>query len=139
MAWWLQFAELVYKLSLPLGGAIGLYLAWQRVAAANRQAEAQIRQAEASARKTDLDRRKQAADLFNQAVNQLRDERLEVRLVAIYTLRQMLEDYPDEAKAIVPLLANFIRENPRPWGDGEPPADVKEIAQILVAALGGNP
>lgn len=64
-----------YKVSLPVGGAIGLYIAYLRVTAANRQAEAQIRQADAATRQVELGRKKQASDLFNQALNQLRHEK----------------------------------------------------------------
>jgi hypothetical protein len=83
---WLVWADVLNKLALPVGGMIGLYLAWLRVEAANRQAEAQIRQADASTRQAELNRRRQEADLFNQAVGQLQSERLEVKLGAIYAL-----------------------------------------------------
>jgi hypothetical protein len=49
MQWWMQFSEIVRNLSsfvLLLGGGAGLYLAWLRVSAANRQAEASLKQPE---------------------------------------------------------------------------------------------
>jgi len=60
-----------------------------RVVAANRQANAALRQAE-------LARRDHVADLFNRAVGQLDDPKLQVRLGAIYTLRRYpsSEDLP---------------------------------------------
>jgi hypothetical protein len=71
---WLQLAEIVYKLGLPIAGAVALYLAYLRVSAANRQAEAQILQAQSSIRQIDLGRWKQAIDFFVQSAGQPRDE-----------------------------------------------------------------
>ena len=65
-----------------LGAAVGIYLGWQRVRAADKQAEALSRQAS-------LARRQHVAELFNRAVGQLKDEKLEVRLGAILTLGQV--------------------------------------------------
>ena len=45
MQWWYDLSEIVRNLGLVLGAAVGIYIAWQRVQAANKQAEAQIRQA----------------------------------------------------------------------------------------------
>ena len=46
MQWWIALSEIVRNFGLVLGGAIGIFLGWQRVRAANKQAEAQIRQAD---------------------------------------------------------------------------------------------
>ena len=82
MSWWIQFSEVIRNLALVLGGGLGIYLAWLRVTAANRQAEAATRQAE-------LGRRAHVAELFTKAAGQLSDDKLEIRLAAIYTLRQI--------------------------------------------------
>jgi hypothetical protein len=68
------------NLSLAAAAFVGLFLGWKRVMAATLQADATLRQAE-------LARRSHVAELFNQAVGQLTDAKLEVRLGAIYTLR----------------------------------------------------
>ncbi len=124
MQWWISFSEIVRNFGLVLGGAIGIFLAWQRVRAANKQAEAQIRQAS-------LARRDHVAELFNRAVGQLKDEKLEVRLGAILTLGQVCGDFPDLADPVVRLLATYLRENRVDYGDNEPPVDVREITNIL--------
>ena len=135
MDWWLHFAEVFYKLALPLGGGAGLYLAYLRVSAANRQAEAQIRQADASTRQAELGSRKQATDIFVQAVSQLSDEKLEVRLAAIYTLRKLVNEFPDDREMVVALLAEHLRDNSRRWGEGEdPPPDVRAITKLLIGS-----
>lgn len=121
-----------YKVSLPVGGAIGLYIAYLRVTAANRQAEAQIRQADAATRQAELGRKKQASDLFNQALDQLRHEKVEVRLGAIYSLRQIASESSDDWGIVSGILTAYIRDNPIRWQeDEEPPADVREILGIL--------
>lgn len=125
---WIQLVETLYKAIILIGGGIGLYLAWLRVTAANRQAEAQIRQA-------DVQRRNYVTELFSSAVGQLRDEKLEVRLFAIYNLRQIAVDHPDYARAVIELLSAYVRENPKRWGEGEPPLDVREIFRFLETAL----
>lgn len=89
---WIQVSEILRNFGLIIGGGIGIYLAWLRVTAANKQADAQRRQA--TARQAELGRHKLVTDLFLQAVGQLSDEKLEVRLFGIYTLRQIVDDYP---------------------------------------------
>ena len=117
-------SEIIRNLGIVLAGAIGLYLAWRRVSAATKQADAQIRQAE-------LTRRDHVAELFNRAVGQLKDEKLEVRLGAIFTLRQVCRDFPDLSDPVVQLLTTYLRESSPDYGDQEPPVDVRAIMAIL--------
>lgn len=131
MDWWVQFSEMLRNLAIPVGGTIGLWLAWLRVSDANRQAEAQIGQAEASARQADTASRKHAGELFQQSVSQLRDEKLEIRLLAIYNLRQLLHAYPEYTRAVIELLTAYVRDNPQQWGDADPPLDIREIFKFL--------
>ena len=135
MEFWLHLAEIVYKLTFPIGGAVGLYLTYMRISAANRQAEAQIRQADASTRQAELGRRQQATDIFVQAVGQLSDDKLEVRLAAIYTLRKLVDEFPEDRAMVVALLAEHLRDNPRRWAEtDEPPADIREITRLLIGS-----
>ena len=124
MQWWIELSEIARNFGIVLGGGIGIYLAWRRVRAANNQAEAQIRQA-------DLARRDHVAELFNRAVGQLKDEKLEVRLGAILTLGQVCRDFPDFSAPVLRLLTTYLRENRVDYGDNEPPADVREIMEIV--------
>ena len=102
----------------------GLHLAWKRVTATSKQADAQILQAEMS-------RRIHVAELFNRAVAQLKDDKLEIRLGAIYTLRQICRDFSDLADPIADLLATYLRENRIDSGDDGPPVDIALISGIL--------
>lgn len=129
MAWWTELSEVLRNLAVIVGGAFGLYLAWKRVTAANQQADASIRQAE-------LARRNHVAELFNRAISQLNDPKLEIRLGAIYTLRQIGDDFPDLAGAVFELLSEYMRENPGTYGDQEPPPDIRAIVEILKRQLG---
>ncbi len=131
--WWVQNAEAVKNLLLVLGGGVGgvfgLYLAWLRVTAANRQAEAAVRQAE-------LGRRAHVAELFTKAAGQLSDEKLEVRLAAIYTLREISRDFPDLGGVVFELLSAYFRDHKQVYPlDAEPPADIREILRILPEQL----
>jgi hypothetical protein len=124
MEWWIAVSELVRNFGLVGAAIIGLILGGMRVVAANRQAQAALRQAE-------LARRDHVAELFNRAVGQLDDSKLQVRLGAIYTLRQIEQDFPDLAGAVFELLSAYLRENAVDYGDAEPPVDVREITRIL--------
>jgi hypothetical protein len=58
-------------------------------------------------------------------------EKLEVRLGAIYTLRQIARDFPDLAEPTFELLTTYLRESVGDYGDREPPVDVREIMNTL--------
>ena len=72
------------------------------------------------------------AELFNRAVGQLTDAKLEVRLGAIYTLRQIARDFPDLAEPTFELLSTYLRENSAKYEGVQPPVDVREITKTLV-------
>jgi hypothetical protein len=99
---WLVFSEIVRNFGLVLAAIVGIYLAWKRVTASTGQAEASLQQAE-------LARRDHVAELFNRAVGQLTHEKLEVRLGAIYTLRQIARDFPDLSEPTYELLTAYLR------------------------------
>ena len=122
--WWVQNAEAVKNLLLVVGGIVGIYLAWLRVTAANRQAEATARQA-------DIGRRAHFAELYTDAVKQLSDDKLEVRLAAIYTLRQLGRDFPDFGEIVFELFNAYLTHHPRAYPIDEMPPDVREILRIL--------
>jgi len=120
----LEISEFARNWGLLIGGAFGLYLAWQRTSASTKQADASLNQA-------DFALRGHIAELFNRAAGQLSDEKLEIRLGAIYTLRQITEDYPDRSEPTFQLLTAYLRQNVKDYGDNEPPVDVREIMDIV--------
>jgi len=131
MAWWLSLSEVLRNFGILAAGVFGLWIAYQRVRAANRQAEAQIQQADAQIRQAELARREHVADLFNRTVGQLQDAKLEIRLGSIYTLGQVCSDFQDLSQPVIQLLTAYLRENPKDYGDDAPPIDVQEIMALL--------
>lgn len=131
MQWWIQLSEVLRNLGLVVAGGAGLYLAWLRVTATNRQAEAQTRQAETAISQAELSRREHVAERVNRAIGQLADPKLEVRLGAVYSLREIVQDFPERAHAVVEMLSAYLRENPRDYGDRPPPVDVREIMKLV--------
>ena len=95
--WNQETSEIVRNYLFVAGGTFGLWLAWLRVTASNRQAENQLKQ-------TELARRDHVAELFNRSVGQLKDKKLEVRLGAILTLEQICRDFPDLSGPVIKLL-----------------------------------
>ena len=128
MSAWAQLILILKDIGPLIGGAIALYLAWLRVTAANRQAETQQQQAE-------LSRRQHVTELFNTAAGQLSDPKLEVRLAAIYTLRESTRAFPDLTGPVFELLSAHLRDTKRTYTEDEPPADIREIMTIIRANL----
>jgi hypothetical protein len=124
----LPYSESIRTAILAFVAVAGLWIAGKRARAANRQADAALRQAE-------LSRRDHVAGLFNKAVEQLVSEKLEVRLGAIFTLRQIAGDFPDLAIPTFQLLSAYLRQHAKDYGDDPPPADVEEIVETLKGRL----
>lgn len=124
MPTWIAISEIVRNLGLALAAFGGVYLAWRKLSP-------ELKQAGAAAAKADLDRRGHVYELFNRAVGQLSDERLEVRLGAIYVLPELGRDFPDLANPVFELLSAHLRVRSEAYGDAEPPIDVQEIIAAL--------
>jgi hypothetical protein len=76
-----------------------------------------MKQAESAAAKLNLDRRAHVMELFNRAAGQLSHERLEVRLAAVYVLRELARDFPDLANPVFELLQAYLRDGRSDYGD----------------------
>ena len=87
MEWWIAVSELVRNFGLLGAAVIGLVLGGMRVVAANRQAHAALRQAE-------LARRDHVAELFNRAVGQLDDPKLQISLGRFTRFEQISVGFP---------------------------------------------
>jgi hypothetical protein len=124
LEFWVALSEIIRNLGIVVGGGVGIWLAWNRVVASNKQADAQLRQAE-------LSRRDHVAELFNRAVGQLKDEKLEVRLGAILTLDQICLDFSDLSAPVIELLTAYIREAKVEYGENDVPADIAVVVRIV--------
>lgn len=120
------WTEIARNLALGLAGFIGLGIAWWRSRAANIQARAALEQNE-------LARRDHITELFIRAVGQLGDDKLEVRLGAIFTLLAICDDrkYQPYTGPVIQTLSAYVRgKGLDDAGDGMS-EDVKVIANWL--------
>ena len=129
MSGWVAFSEIARNLALTIAAVVGAILAWRQLSPAALQARSANVQA-------DLARRAHVTELFNRAVGQLRDPNLEVRLAAIYVLREVAKDFPDLSNPVLELLQAYLRAGNIDYGDDEPPIDIKEIVKMLRMRLG---
>lgn len=125
---WVALSEVVRNAAIAVAAFVGAYLAWRQLSPAASQARAANTQAA-------LARRTHVTELFNRAVGQLRDPNLEVRLAAIYVLREVAKDFPDLANPVFELLQAYLRAGHIDYGDNEPPIDVQEIISLLKSRL----
>jgi hypothetical protein len=130
MTFWVAASEIIRNLALAIAACVGAVLAWRQLSPASLQAKSANTQAE-------LARRAHVTELFIQAAGQLRDPNLEVRLAAIYVLREAAKGFPDLADPVFDLLQAFLRHKGDNYEDEEPPVDVSEILKILASRLGG--
>ena len=121
-------SEIVRNLALAIAAVIGALLAWRQLSPAALQARSASMQA-------NLARRAHVTELFNRAVGQLRDPNLEVRLAAIYVLREVVKDFPDLANPVFELLQAYLRASDINYGDDEPPVDIREIVKLIRSRL----
>ncbi|MFT4275660.1 MAG: hypothetical protein QM576_04805 [Rhodopseudomonas sp.] len=131
MGQWVAISEILRNAALALAAVVGAILAWRQLSPASIQARSAKTQAE-------LARRTHVTELFNRAVGQLRDPNLEVRLAAIYVLREVAKDFPDLSNPVFELLQAYLREADIHYGDREPPIDIQEIMGMLRSRLGSS-
>jgi hypothetical protein len=129
MSTWVALSEIVRNVALTVAAAVGSILAWRQLSPAALQARSANTQAE-------LARRAHVTELFNRAVDQLSDPKLEVRLAAVYILREIANDFPDLSNPIFQLLQAYLRAGDIDYGDEQPPIDVQEIIKLLRDKLG---
>lgn len=126
----LELSEIVRNFGLIIGGFIGLAIAGWRSHAAHQQSKAALKQNE-------LAQRDYVAATFNRAIDQLGSDKLEVRLGAIYTLKQItLEHGPEGYKSsVIEILSAYARERTKDIAEEELPIDIEEITTFLRDSL----
>jgi len=117
------WSEVVRNYGIVGAGAIGIGVAVWRAIAADRQSRAQRDQVAQS-------RREHVAETFGQAIGKLDDAKLHVRLGAIYTLREIVEAYPEFSRPTIDLLTAYLKEVD--YADDAPPADVRAIMDVIL-------
>jgi hypothetical protein len=75
--------------------------------------------------------------MFNRAIDQLGNDKLEVRLGAIYTLKRLSGDphYVDYRLPILETLTAYVRERSPAETGSEQPVDIREIMKFLTDSL----
>lgn len=104
----------------------GLGLLWRRITASERAAIDAVRVAEDS----------QRHERFTRAVGQLADERLEVRLGAIYALEQVAHESPSQQQPAMEVLCAYLRERAAWAGDHQPATRLATDVQAVLTVLG---
>jgi hypothetical protein len=130
MAEWVAFSEILRNVALAVAATVGAILAWRQLSPASLQAKSANAQAE-------LARRAHVTELFNRAAGQLRDPNLEIRLAAIYVLREVAKDFPDLSNPVFELLQAYLRAKEIDYGDREPPIDIMKITKVVHSRLRG--
>lgn len=118
--WSVEVSEVARNWAIVVGGGLGIAVAIWRGWAASQSARASRQQAK-------IAQRQHVAELFSKAVEQLSDNRADVRLSAVYTLRRIAEDFPEYRVAVGRLLQLFIRRQTE---------DVPEVGAEVQEALG---
>lgn len=121
MEFWIDLSELLRNLALACAAGVGGYLAWLRLRPEVTQAE--------------LARRAHVTELFNRAATQLNDDQLEIRLAAIYVLREVGQDFPDLANPAFELLQAHLRQRKTEMDNDRMPADIEAIMRTLYARM----
>jgi hypothetical protein len=119
MTEWVALSEFLRNVAITIAAIVGAILAWRQLSPAALQAKSANAQA-------DLARRAHVTELFNRAVGQLRDPNLEVRLGAIYVLREVAKDFPDLSNPVFELLQAYLRAGNIDYGDDVPPIDIRD-------------
>lgn len=127
--WSIESSEIVRNYAIVVGGAVGLGLAIWRGVALSRQSKASVDQAKTA-------RRAHVTELFGNAVGQLNSDRIEIRLGAIFTLRQISQEFPSFERDVIDVFAAYVRERTANVNPAETPTqDVQEIMRFLQKTL----
>jgi len=118
-----EVSEVFRNWGIVAAGLVGLAIAVWRAVAADRQSKAQMDQVTQA-------HREHVAKLFGEAVQQLDDEKLHVRLGAIFMLREITEVFPELSRPALDLLTSYLQAVE--YGDDEPPTDVQAIMETIL-------
>lgn len=123
MMWGAQTLLLLFAIAAL---AVGLSLLWRRIVLNERAAQASIEMAREARR----------VECFIRAVEQLADDRLEVRLGAIYGLEQVAAESAAQHWPVVEVLCAFLRSRVGWEPDREQPARLPTDVQAVLTVLG---
>jgi hypothetical protein len=140
--WYHQNREAIAPLLAPLGSLavgfgtiiVGGLVAWaalRQARTATRVAEIANRQAEIASQRHDAqtraDQQRRITESFSKAVEQLANDKVEVRLGGIYTLERISRESPDDYWVVMETLTAFVRERAR-WKERDDAASGTTVA-----------
>lgn len=108
----IRHRETLLKILAGLFAVVGLIVAWHRSKAAAKQADAALQS--------------QINERYTNAIKQLADEKIEIRLGGIYALEQIMRDSEEHHWTIVEVLSAYIRER-APWPKPQKESLVAEL------------
>lgn len=123
MATAVEISEVIRNYAIVAAGSGGVGIAVWRAIAADRQSQAQKDQAAQA-------RREHATGLFAKAISELDHADLHMRLSAILMLRNTVDAYPELSNAAIKVLTSYLMSSE--YSDDDPPADVREIIDLVV-------
>ena len=107
----------VWQFMLGFGGLVALFVAWRRVRAMDKTAEAAQKNAGAALEQVKLVERGQITERFTRAIDQLGatgkigNPALEIRLGGIYALERIARDSVDDHWNVMEVLTAYVRNN----------------------------
>ena len=101
------------------------------------QAAATAKQADTTADRLQVAREGQITDRFTKAIEQLGNEKLEVRLGGIYSLERIAKESLEDHWPIVEVLTTFVREH-APLHQARQIAGKQSVAQMHLNVFGDN-
>ena len=118
-------SEVIRNYAIVVGGVVGLGLALWRGIAHSRQAQAQEKQAK-------IAQRAHITEVFKDAFGHLGSDKLEIRLGAVLTLKQIAEDFPEFYGPVAQLLTAYAREKAKDFEEDEKPTvEIIEIVKFV--------
>ncbi|WP_298910725.1 pentapeptide repeat-containing protein [uncultured Nostoc sp.] len=108
---------------------INAFYAAKRWEAMDKSADAANKTAKAALQNAQAAQDKQITERFAKAIEQLGNEKIEVRLGAIYTLERIAKDSPQDRWTIMEVLTAFVRENAPLKKDEEKAENAKPLIQ----------
>lgn len=129
-----EFVQLLRDLAVAVAATVGAVLAWRRLGPAAQQASATERSAGAAGDQASLARRAYVTEQLRLAAADLRADDVEVRLAAIYVLRQIGRDFPDLADPVFETLQGYLNAVNIDYAD-EPTPDIRAVQETLKGRL----
>lgn len=128
----------VKDIVLFVGAALALYFTFRRMKAAEEQNKNQTKAIEAQTAQIELSRRDQLSKRFTEAVKQLGDGKLEIRMGGIAGLWAVATEstHPEDRIMVLDVLCAFVRNSPHPKEDE--PQTVRPDVKFAMDRLGSE-